>query len=226
MITISLRSPTSWTASVRHAAATWPEAITLVPEDDSNAAIQAAVLDVAGASPWPTLPEIGPGRARATIFGRSTMEPHRLTAWARRTVLQTATNADRAALTAWEIDETIHDFDVAPDTHASPAGRNLVRSVAAGFPRLDDVLLALSELTTNALNHGGGPQHVAVATSGVAVAIEITDRAPSVLPSVLPLGGFGISGRGMAIVNSIADHWGVTTRTATKTVWCEFLRPR
>ena len=92
------------------------------------------------------------------------------------------------------------------------------------FPRIDDVLLALSELTANALNHGGGPRRIAAAVSRAAIAIEITDAAPEILPTVLPLGGIGVSGRGMAIVNAIADHWGVTTHSATKTVWCEFRR--
>ncbi len=155
------------------------------------------------------------------------MAPHRLTAWIRRTALRTATNTDRAAvaeLEAWDSNETIHEFEIPSDVHAPGTGRNLVRSVATDFPRIDDVLLALSELTANALNHGGGPRRIAAAVSREAIAIEITDAAPAILPTVLPLGGIGVSGRGMAIVNAIADHWGVTTHSATKTVWCEFNR--
>jgi anti-sigma regulatory factor (Ser/Thr protein kinase) len=152
------------------------------------------------------------------------MEPPRLTAWIRRTALRTATNADRAALAAWDVDETIHEFEITPDASAPSTGRNLIRSVAEDFSRIDDILLALSELTTNALTHGGGPGRVAAAVSQAAIAIEITDAAPAVLPTVLPLGGLGDSGRGMAIVNAIADYWGVTTHSGTKTVWCEFRR--
>jgi anti-sigma regulatory factor (Ser/Thr protein kinase) len=195
--------------------------------DGTEPTIEAAALDVSGPPPWSSQPGVGHGRARATVVGRSPMEPHRLTAWIRRTALRTATTADNsalAALAAWESDETIHEFDIPSDVYAPGTGRNLVRSVAEDFPRIDDLLLALSELTANALNHGGGPRRIAAAVSRAAIAIEITDAEPEALPTVLPLGGIGVSGRGMAIVNAISDHWGVTTHSATKTVWCEFGR--
>ena len=225
MITVSLRSPTAWRSSIDGATATWPSAVALVSETDgTEPTIRAAALDISAPPPWSAATGVGPGRARATVVGRSPMEPHRLTAWIRRTALRTATNADHAALEAWESEETIHQFEIPSDVYAPGTGRNLVRSVAADFPRIDDVLLALSELTANALNHGGAPRRITAAVSREAIAIEITDAAPQLLPTVLPLGGIGVSGRGMAIVNAIADHWGVTTHNATKTVWCEFLR--
>lgn len=225
MITVSLRSPTAWRSSVDRATATWPSAVMLVSETDgTEPTIRAAAVDVDAPPPWSAETGVGRGRARATVVGRSPMAPHRLTAWMRRTALCTATNTDRAALEAWESDETIHEFEIPSDVYAPGTGRNLVRSVATDFPRIDDVLLALSELTANALNHGGGPRRIAAAVSRDTIAIEITDAAPAVFPTVLPLGGIGVSGRGMAIVNAIADHWGVTTHSATKTVWCEFSR--
>lgn len=228
MITVSLRSPTAWRSNIDGATATWPSAVMLVSATDgTEPTIEAAALDISGTPPWPAQPAVGNGRARATVVGRSPMEPHRLTAWIRRTALRTATNGDHSALAtlaAWESDETIHEFDIPSDVHAPGTGRNLVRSVAEDFPRIDDLLLALSELTANALNHGGGPRRIAAAVSRAAIAIEITDAEPESLPTVLPLGGVGVSGRGMAIVNAVSDHWGVTTYSATKTVWCEFGR--
>jgi anti-sigma regulatory factor (Ser/Thr protein kinase) len=225
MITVSLRSPAAWRSSIDGATATWPPAIMLVSDaDGTEPTIRAAALDFSAPPPWSAGSAVSRGRARATVVGRSPMAPHRVTAWIRRTALRTATDGDHAELEAWETEETIHEFEIPSDVHAPGTGRNLVRSVAADFPRIDDVLLALSELTANALNHGGGPRRIAAAVSREAIAIEITDAAPGTLPIVLPLGGIGISGRGMAIVNAIADHWGVTTQSATKTVWCEFSR--
>src|SRR5512134_1795030 len=140
MITVSLRSPPAWRASIVSATATWPPVVVLVSEADrTEPTIRAAALDISTPPPWSAETGVGRGRARATVVGRSPMAPHRLTAWIRRTAMRTATNSDRAALGAWASDETIHEFEIPSDVYAPGTGRNLVRSVARDFPRIDDV---------------------------------------------------------------------------------------
>ena len=92
--------------------------------------------------------------------------------------------------------------------------------------RVDDLVLAVSELASNAVQHGDGPTSLVIITSAAGVVIEIGDNAPTRSPSVLPLRPNSWSGRGMAIVDVISDSWGVLALHETKVVWCEFLGSR
>lgn len=82
-----------------------------------------------------------------------------------------------------------------------------------------DVLLAVSELATNALLHARTGMTVQVAAEGSDVVwIEVTDG------SVAPPRGrrFTVesgTGRGLRLISSIAEEWGVDTHEAGKTVW-------
>jgi anti-sigma regulatory factor (Ser/Thr protein kinase) len=58
--------------------------------------------------------------------------------------------------------------------------RHVVASAAARAglvgQRLDDFVVAVNELLTNAVRHGGGMGHVALWRSGTAVVCEVSDR--------------------------------------------------
>jgi anti-sigma regulatory factor (Ser/Thr protein kinase) len=100
---------------------------------------------------------------------------------------------------------------------------------AAG--RTDDVLLCVSELTTNALLHGvppgrgfllqlsrgeGGVLRVEVHDSGDPWPADVaTTERPQVAPD-------DEDGRGLALVGALADKWDVMDRRPGKVVWCEF----
>lgn len=96
---------------------------------------------------------------------------------------------------------------------------------------LDDALLCASELSSNAILHTRAPFEVAVARVDGGVRIEVVDQRPSELPAVVPDTGIatditrqGTTGRGLQIVASVADRWGVTATRSEKAVWVE-LRP-
>jgi two-component sensor histidine kinase len=95
-----------------------------------------------------------------------------------------------------------------------------------GHPRLDDVLLAMTELVNNAVMHGGlgpgdslkvtlGPDgnltRLAVGHAGVLFDL---DELP---PSSRDPG----ASRGLAIVDTIADVWGVDSDGVEVTAWFE-----
>ncbi|MGI5458219.1 ATP-binding protein [Streptomyces sp. CA-249302] len=91
--------------------------------------------------------------------------------------------------------------------------------------RTDDVLLCVSELTTNALLHGAPP--------GRGFALRLTLHPDGVLrtevhdsgPGELRFGDMSPDsehGRGLLLVTLLADKWGVGERNPGKTVWCEF----
>ncbi|MEU3219045.1 ATP-binding protein [Streptomyces sp. NPDC006971] len=112
-----------------------------------------------------------------------------------------------------------------------PAAREFVRAAVAdwGFgARLDDVLLCVSELATNALMHGVPPGRgyvvrLLLREGGAALRVEVHDSG-SGEPAVREpgTGPAGESGRGLLIVAAVADRWGVGERDPGKVVWCEF----
>jgi len=102
-----------------------------------------------------------------------------------------------------------------------------MRSIGAGMSCLDDVLLATSELTANALQHSEGPPRLTAVRAEDRITVALTDHRPDVLPIVVPMrGAVAASGRGMAIVDAISSHWGVTVYHDHKVVWCELVAAR
>ncbi|MFB8030596.1 MULTISPECIES: ATP-binding protein [unclassified Streptomyces] len=108
-----------------------------------------------------------------------------------------------------------------------PAVRGFVGAAVAdwGFgARLDDVLLCVSELATNALVHGVPPGR------GYLVRLTLEEQVRELLVEVHDSGGgvpmvrepCGESGRGLMLVDALADRWGVGERDPGKVVWCVF----
>ncbi|MER7024945.1 ATP-binding protein [Streptomyces sp. NPDC000404] len=89
--------------------------------------------------------------------------------------------------------------------------------------RLDDILLCVSELATNAVLHSGPENHayrVRLETGSEEVRIEVDDRG-SGTPHVRT-DHDDTHGRGLLLVAGIADDWGVTTHRVGKSVWATF----
>jgi len=89
-------------------------------------------------------------------------------------------------------------------------------------PRLDDVILAASELVTNAILHGNGPVVVSVRT-GPPLRVEIADSGEGTAQRLTGLGHEDEAGRGLFIVDVVTTRWGVlpTMPGPGKTVWFE-----
>ena len=94
---------------------------------------------------------------------------------------------------------------------------------------LTDIQLAVSELVTNAFQHGPGGDsalRMAVLATDDVVRVEIGDLGDGFDPAVvdqLPITAG--RGKGLKIVGALADRWGVE-RGAGTTVWFEVDRPR
>ena len=96
---------------------------------------------------------------------------------------------------------------------AARMARSFVRSVLGEHPRIDDALLSVSELVTNAVRHGP-------AGDGLEVLIDRHESAIRV--SVHQRGGSfridrshhtGVGGLGLMIVEKASDAWGVDNQT-------------
>ncbi|MGJ5756437.1 PAS domain S-box-containing protein [Streptomyces puniciscabiei] len=119
---------------------------------------------------------------------------------------------------------------VAPgDPHALTQARHLIRSAVRSWgyrDRADEIELVADELITNALMHTEGSAIVTLrALDGGhrRLRIEVEDSS-SALPRRREAGEDGVSGRGLLLVEMLADAWGVEARGGGKAVWCEFRR--
>ena len=83
----------------------------------------------------------------------------------------------------------------------------------------DDLLLVTSELATNAIRHGGGEFELTLSRRGSEVMVEVRDRVTAG-PVVRRPGVHSPSGRGLNIVDRLAQSWGVRMLPGEgKVVW-------
>jgi anti-sigma regulatory factor (Ser/Thr protein kinase) len=89
----------------------------------------------------------------------------------------------------------------------------------------DSVVLALTELVSNAVRHGAAPVDVELSADDRSLLLQVSDCSDD-LPRQLRGDHSWSGGRGMIVVDALASRWGVQFRSDVgKTVWCEF-RPR
>ena len=87
----------------------------------------------------------------------------------------------------------------------------------------DDVLLATSELVTNAFEHGGTPDRLELACSGSRVRLRVFDSGVGTPRLKTPSPATARS-RGLYLVDMLAEDWGFERyENGTKYVWAEFL---
>ncbi|MFD4347403.1 ATP-binding protein [Streptomyces coelicoflavus] len=122
-------------------------------------------------------------------------------------------------------------FPCEPST--AGVGRTLVRE-ALGVWHLDNLVdvtaLIMSELIANAVTHTSGRsiRLIVGRPSATRVRVGVVDRAPSRLPVLGLAGGDDESGRGLPLIDGIADRWGYDLRGPQqrpwgKEVWAELL---
>ncbi|MEU5593950.1 SpoIIE family protein phosphatase [Streptomyces sp. NPDC020298] len=113
---------------------------------------------------------------------------------------------------------------------AAPRARAFASGVLTSwrFPAdLHDLgVLAASELVANSLQHGTPPMRLRLRRTDRRLIIEVTDGDDH-LPRRRRAEPGDESGRGIAIVATIASNWGSRrTPGGGKAVWCEFVLPR
>lgn len=111
------------------------------------------------------------------------------------------------------------DLEAVPEAVAE--GRAFVAKflAACDCPQLaDDVRLLTSELLTNAVCHAEGPIELRLCRTTREVTIEATDRSTH-LPHQRTAGTVDESGRGLTLVDALADSWGIRPTEDGKTTW-------
>lgn len=108
---------------------------------------------------------------------------------------------------------------------AGAIARRAISTWLVGHPRLDDALLAVTELVNNAVVHGlADGEDLTITMQPEENGIRLTVRHPGAPFEVSALGppsrDAGAS-RGLAIVAQIADRWGVDVDGTAVTAWFE-----
>lgn len=106
-------------------------------------------------------------------------------------------------------------------------GRRFVReTLGARHPALEKVALGVSELATNAIMHSasgdGGEITIGLVAAGPLVRAEVTNDGTMTTKPCVRRDADAESGRGILIVEALADSWGVVAQGGRTTVWAEF----
>jgi GAF domain-containing protein/anti-sigma regulatory factor (Ser/Thr protein kinase) len=116
-----------------------------------------------------------------------------------------------------------HTLRLTEEPDAVPTARRYVRDRLKGTPlehRSDDAELIVTELVTNASLHGRPPIVLDVDVDEDRVRMEVGDSSAGA--PVRPLRGPEVmTGRGLLLVESFSDRWGLDRRDEGKTVWAE-----
>lgn len=92
-----------------------------------------------------------------------------------------------------------------------PRARAFAREVLGPVQVLDEALLLLTGLCTNALTHtasGGGSFEVTIRPGPPVLRIEVRDGGAEQAPVPRPYGRAAEAGRGLILVDALAKHWG------------------
>ena len=126
------------------------------------------------------------------------------------------------ALTA----DQVASITLPPRALSARAARGFVRSTLLAW-NLDTVVetaqLVVSELVTNAVRHATGRVGLRL-LRGQAIVCEVTDGSPA-SPLLRSPDVFDTAGRGIQLVNMLAQRWGTRTVPGGKIVWCELPVP-
>ncbi|MFJ1709831.1 ATP-binding protein [Kitasatospora sp. NPDC088346] len=122
--------------------------------------------------------------------------------------------------------------DAVPTRRARAAVRCVTAELGistAGDPSARDnaesAVLIASELVTNAWRHGHGVMELRLCWDDGMLTLEVDDRG-GMLPAVLPAAKRGArGGYGLALVDHLADEWGVQRHPNGKTVWARCALP-
>lgn len=100
-----------------------------------------------------------------------------------------------------------------------------LREVSPTELDLDATAVLVSELASNSVLHADSEFEVSVEVEDDCVRVGVTDAGDGE-PTVRDVDTTAPSGRGLHIVDALADRWGIEPRGSGKTVWFELLLRR
>jgi anti-sigma regulatory factor (Ser/Thr protein kinase) len=127
------------------------------------------------------------------------------------------------SLLTWELDDVVELPRVRAELRRHPATTAPSDDPDAADVH-DQLVLALDEMASNALRHGGGPVKAVVGQTDDAFLVEVTDQAPSSPPTPAVGRDPSEGGLGLYLIAEMASRHGWYVRDGAKHVWA--LLPR
>lgn len=118
----------------------------------------------------------------------------------------------------------IFEFRLQAEPTAAGAARDILEAVGSDLPEpiLLDAKLLATEVVTNAIRHARGTQALIVRIRrNNYVRVEVVDQGPMFAPQPPTTSTRAESGRGLMVVDRVANAWGVEPDEAGKKVWFE-----
>lgn len=111
------------------------------------------------------------------------------------------------------------------DVTAPAVARQAVRATLVGLglhgPAVDDVLLATSELVTNAFEHGEKPDRLEVEYAEGRLTLRVFDSGTK-RPKLKEPSPMTARSRGLQLVHALSEDWGHELCSGGKYVWAVF----
>jgi len=107
------------------------------------------------------------------------------------------------------------------DLEAAGLARTHVSAMLADHDAADDAALIASELVANAVEHGDPPIELSVEETPARLRITVISAESSSLPEARSASAEDRRGRGLTIVESLAEEWGWQRDGGRILVWAE-----
>jgi len=87
--------------------------------------------------------------------------------------------------------------------------------------RIEPAMLVANELVANAIVHAQSAPVLSLAATGADLMLRVSDDS-STPPVARTPGPDDFAGRGLVLVDALADRWGIDTSASGKSVWVAF----
>jgi anti-sigma regulatory factor (Ser/Thr protein kinase) len=117
----------------------------------------------------------------------------------------------------------VHEVTLPPDIESPRRARRFVEEALGDDPAATIngvVALLVSEVVTNAVLHARTEVHLRIGSDGTHVRVEVADACPAG-PAKRDFSEQAATGRGMLLVDELADDWGTRPSPDGKVVWFE-----
>ena len=111
-------------------------------------------------------------------------------------------------------------YELPPDPASAGLARRITRGALGGKPAdvVDTAELLVSELVANAVRHASAAPEISIDLDGGRVRVTVSDTSPET-PDVRHSSLEAENGRGLLLVESLADAWGWYRTNRGKRVW-------
>ncbi|MDQ5974527.1 MAG: hypothetical protein QG661_1736 [Actinomycetota bacterium] len=117
-------------------------------------------------------------------------------------------------------------WELPADLGAARQARSHVSALLSHHDAVDDAALIASELVANAVEHGDPPIELSVEETRGRLRITVSSAETASLPEARSATAEDRRGRGLTIIESLAQKWGWQREGGRILVWAELSAPR